>query len=147
VDFLQRYRLGIPITALWGASLAFITLGAAWDVHGAGWDRALLSPSLDDQIRVAAKLNEYADESVMTNVGMYHTFPVAIRALRVIMPAAPGAVRRPSPHGLVIRYTADPAPNSRIELIERTGESLDATEYQPMDVAPMPPLSPPVGWK
>ncbi len=87
VDFLQRYRLGIPINARWGRSLAFIT---RWPRHGmrisAGWDRALMSPSLNDQIRVAQKLNEYSDETAMTNVDMYHKFPVAMQALRVIMP-------------------------------------------------------------
>jgi hypothetical protein len=139
IDFLRRIRLGVPLAIVWATSLGIVTLTSAWQIHVGGWHR--WSPSLDDQIEIAGKLNQYSDESAMTDVDLYEHYPVAMRALRVIMPPGHGESQRESPHGLIIRYRPEPNPSSRIELIESPVDLPDDDDqFQEMDVTPMPKL-------
>jgi hypothetical protein len=140
IGTLMRVRLGILTTLIWGSSLAFITLGGAWQLHRYGWSRdGLSSPSLDDQVQIAQTLNRYDDEKVWTNVDMYQTFPQAIRALRVILPPGPAKPGTHSPHGLFIRYVPEAGPeSSRIELVEMHADSEIPAKAFELDVTPWP---------
>lgn len=141
VDLLQRVRLGLIVTAAWGLSLAYITLGSAWQIHRDGWSRWLFSASLDNQIEVARELNRYSDTTVWTNVRTYKSRPTAqaLQCLRVILPPDPAMVQIRSPHGLLIRYKTSDDPNSSwIELVEKDGETPNPPETEEMDVAPWP---------
>jgi hypothetical protein len=119
VDFLQRLRLGLPIIALWGLSMAYITLGSAWQIHAYGWERGKMSPSLNDQIEVAAALNHYRDRMIWTTVPLFQQYRLGIPALRLLNPPDEKNPGPESPHGLLIRFHPGGDPrSSRIELIE-----------------------------
>ena len=139
VEALHRFRLRGAVTALWGVSLAFITLGTMTQVHSGGWDRGCMSPSLENQIEVARALDRYADASVLTDVSTYQTFPHALRALRLVLPHDPAAAATPRESGrLVVRYVPDPDGNSsRIELIEARSDADVPKDAKRIDVTPM----------
>ena len=138
IDWLRRVRLGMLVTLAWGLSLGYITLGSAWQIHRHGWNRYCMSPTLENQAQIARQLNGYSDETILTNVAMYGSYPMALRELRVILPGEAAAAH--SPHGLLLRYAAssDPA-SSQIELIEIRAASDVPADALKLDVTPMPP--------
>jgi hypothetical protein len=119
VELLRRIWLGHLATVIYGAAVGYLTLGGGWSIHRYGWDRGLLSPSLDNQMEIARQLNRYADTTVWTEVDNYQRFPRDIQTLRLLNPPAPGVARIRSPHGLFIRYEHNDNPRTfRVELFE-----------------------------
>ena len=140
VHLLDRLRpsLGTAVTAAWGASLAFITVGTLWHVHRAGWERGYQSPTLANQVEVARALNRYYDRTVLTDVITYQKHPNGIRALRLVYPPEPTHPRTHSGR-LVIRYRPGQRPNgSEIELVELPPDADPPPGLKPLDVTPMP---------
>jgi hypothetical protein len=140
-DALKRVRLRLrgAVTAVWGLSLAFLTLGTLWQVHRDGWDRGSMSPTLANQVAVARALNRYSDASVRTDVLLYQQYPHAIQSLRLLFPPDPARPRVESGR-LVIRYrpAAAGGRGSEIELVEAASDADVPPDAKSIDVSPMP---------
>jgi hypothetical protein len=107
VEALGRLRLRGAALALYGSSLAVITLGSIWQVHRTGWNFGSMVPKLKDQVAVVRELNRYSDASALNDVALYQHYPKALYALRLLLPPPPDQPRRYSGR-LVIRYRKDP---------------------------------------
>ena len=79
ISVLQRIRLSLIVTAVWG--LAGVRYAGRWQIHQDSWDRYVMGPTLNNQIEIAESLNHYSDTSVWTDVINYEKFPAAIQAL------------------------------------------------------------------
>jgi hypothetical protein len=146
VDFLHRFRLGWPAVAVYGLSVAYITIASTIYIHRVGYYRHTYRPSLRSQVEVARALNRYSDSSVMTDVVLFQSHPQAIRALRLLMPPDPAKPQAAS-RRLLIRHTTGPSgTDSGIELVEAPpGVELDPS-FQALDVTPLPPEWQPAKW-
>jgi hypothetical protein len=146
VDALGRIRLGWLAIALYGLSVAYITIASTHYIHRVGYARNTFRPSLKNQVEVARALNRYADEKVMTDVVLYQSHPQAIRSLRLLIPPEPGQAQTTSGR-LLIRHSTGPFGNdSLIELAEAPPGAELGPGFQPLDVTPLPPEWQPVAW-
>ncbi|HZK79966.1 MAG TPA: hypothetical protein VFC46_02845 [Humisphaera sp.] len=141
IDMLCRARLGLPIVAAFGLSLACITFGSAWQLHRFGWERGRLSPTLANQIEVAEALDRYPPSAIVwTNVPMYQAYPHALRAIRLIHPSLIAGPSIASSPRLLIRYREKSTSFAgAIELIEIGAGAEIPADAERIDISPMPP--------
>ncbi|MFI5378534.1 MAG: hypothetical protein ACHRHE_04495 [Tepidisphaerales bacterium] len=119
-EALARWRLRVLVAGGYGLAVAGLTLSCLWQVHRDGWTTGTMSPTLANQAEVARALNQFTDQSAMTDVPAYYQFqrPFSLCTLRQLLPPQPGGPQRHSGR-LVIRYRRGPSgPTGRIELIE-----------------------------
>lgn len=154
IDALSHWRvangrLGGAAIAVYGASVAAITLGSMWWFHGKPDmlhpPRPL--PNLGAQVALAKALNAYDDTTALTDLRMngldqadedfYQRYPQALRSLRLLMPPTPGVPQKHSGH-LLIRYGPGPGgPETHLEVID-LGDAPPPKGAEPMDITPLP---------
>jgi hypothetical protein len=147
VDAMARFfRLDWAIIAVYGVSVAYITIASLIHVHHVGYARGTFRPALSNQVQVARGLNRYADPTVYTDVQMYQAFPQAIRSLRLFILPEPGKAQLPGKQLLIRNRTGLAGTDCAVELVELSpGETLDA-RFEPLDVTPLPPDWQPSKW-
>ena len=147
VEALSRLRLGGLATAIYGLSVAYITLASMWQIHREGYDRDDINdermerPTLANQVAVAQRLNRYADEQVLTDVRLYQRYGQSLRALRLLFPPEPGLAQKRSGK-LVIRNRSGPTGRDSTIELSQAGRETQTNRWKPMDVTPLP-----AGWE
>ena len=95
--------------------------------------------TLGNSVAVARGLNLFNDTTVETDVFVLQKNPQILRALRLLLPPAPGAAQRESGRLMIIGSMYR---DGRISLAERQiveGESYQpAPFFKPLDVTPLP---------
>lgn len=143
VDWLKRFRLSTTAVAVYGLSVAAITLGSIWldSVQPLTGSPRTPRPEilpLGMQVEAAAALNAYADTQVMTDVDFYQRFPQALRSLRLLM-APKAGVERPTAGNLVLTFgPGSSGPDTRLVLIEAKSPTQVPPGAKPLDVRPLP---------
>jgi len=123
VDWLTRYRLGGASIAVYGLSVAAITLGSIWldSVRPLTGSPRAARPEilpLGMQVEGARSLNGWADAQVVTDVEFYQRFPHAMRSLRLLMPPASPAALHTSGR-LVLTFGDGPdGPGTRLVVVD-----------------------------
>jgi hypothetical protein len=146
IEALCRITLGGLAVAIYGISVAYLTIASTIYVHHVGYARNTYRPSLSNQIEIARALNRYADKTVMTDVVLYQSHPQAIRSLRLLIPPEPGQSQVTSGR-LGIRHTSGAkGTDSSIEVVEAPRDAELDERFQPLDVTPLPPEWQPASW-
>ncbi len=135
VDALRRWRLGVLPGALYAAGAAVLTVSAALVIHAHGFELPRW-PTLGNSASIARELNRFSDPAVETDVVLLQRNPQILRALRLLLPPAPGAAQREGAR-LSIRYTAGEG-TGRITLTELDQGGAPPAGAQPLDVTPLP---------
>ncbi len=139
IDFLSRIRVGWAAIAIYGVSVAYITIASANHIHRVGYARGTYRPSLAEQVRIAKALNRYSDQTALTDVQLLKSHPQALRALRLLIPPTPGQSQTTSGR-LVITHTSGPSgTDSALTLTEATQDADFTNRAAPLDVTPLPP--------
>lgn len=136
VESLRRLRLMHPVTALYGLTAIYLTLGGNYSVHRNGWVRDMNCPTLEDQIPIAQQLNHYNNPIVYTDVPIFKSFPRAIEVLRLLFPPTEHLPASAARHRLHLRYQQNGNPRTqRIELVD-LGDSPAPPGAEEIDVTP-----------
>lgn len=145
VEALHRVRLHWAAIAVYGVSVAYITVASMTHVHRVGYARDTYRPSLANLVQVARELNRYADQTVMTDVHVLKAHPQSIRTLRLLLP--PAGQPQTTSGRLIVRHRSGPTgDDSVIELAELAPDDPIPPNTEPLDVTPLPPNWHPAGW-
>ncbi|MCX6978191.1 MAG: hypothetical protein NTX04_09720, partial [Verrucomicrobia bacterium] len=95
LQFLQKFSLALPASALLLSSNTFLTAGAIITTHQSGFPLPGW-PTMSSSSHAVSQLNHYSDQSVYTDIDLFKRFPQPIRTLRLLSPPPP--ISSP-PHG------------------------------------------------
>ena len=128
VEALGRWRIGALPGVLYGAGGAVLTVSAALVIHAHGFEKPRW-PTLGNDVAVVRALNRFTDTTVQTKVAVLQKNPQILRALRLLLPPAPGAAQRAGGRLVIVQRDGQ---------IELTESPLDRENLAPLDVTPLP---------
>ena len=139
VEALSRWRAGVLPGVLYAAGGAVLTVGAMLVIHAHGFEKPRW-PTLGNDVEVVRDLNRFTDTTVQTDVAVLQKNPQILRALRLLIPSAPGTTRRESGRLLITHpglYSAGRIVSE--EILIPAGQTFQPPpNSQPLDVTPLP---------
>jgi hypothetical protein len=136
VDFLRRLRLATVVGGAYALSCFYVTLGIGYEMHHHGDDFAGW-PTMRNAVAVTRALNAYSDTVAYTEVDFFKTYPQPLRAVRLLIPPAPGATQRKS-EGLLISYARENGVKTGHMIVTDLRGAKPPEGSQIMDITPLP---------